>query len=122
MDKKCCGCEKIKSLNEFYVAKGKEKGQSLCKSCFNNYCIKRWQETKIKAIQYKGNKCVDCDVPHPEYPSDVYEFHHLNKKEKDFNWTQLRLKSWDKIKLELDKCVLLCANCHRIRHYKENHE
>ena len=40
-------------------------------------------------------------------------FHHLNPKEKDFDLSSRGLtRSWERIKKEIDKCVLLCANCH----------
>lgn len=40
-------------------------------------------------------------------------FHHLDPKKKEFGLSERGLtRSWEKIKLEIDKCVLLCANCH----------
>ena len=46
------------------------------------------------------------------------EFRNKRKlsKEKDFNIGQFITCSWDKVKKELDKCLMLCANCHRIEH------
>ena len=120
MKKICTSCKEEKNINEFYIQKYRKNGSSYCKSCFNNFCIERWKKRKIKAIEYLGNECVDCKTPHPKYPSSVYEFHHLDPSIKDYTWVKLRLKSWDKIKDELNKCVLLCANCHRIRHHNEN--
>jgi hypothetical protein len=117
--KKCCGCNDIKLLTEFYVTKGKEKGQSHCKKCFNKYCVDRWVQKKIDAILYKGGRCIDCNLQYPELPYPVFEFHHLDPNKKDVSWTKLRLRSKEKIHKELDKCVLLCANCHRIRHHEE---
>lgn len=120
MKKKCSKCEIEKPEGEFYEKKDRKNGSSFCKDCFNKYCMNRWRERKIEAIQYKGGECIDCGFKHPEYPADIFEFHHLNPAEKEFVWAKMRLKSWDKITKELDKCVLLCANCHRIRHYHLN--
>lgn len=47
----------------------------------------------------------------------IFDFHHLNPSEKDVDWSKLRLKSDESIKNELNKCVLLCSNCHRKRHH-----
>lgn len=43
------------------------------------------------------------------------EFHHINPLEKDFS-ISARMTSWEAIRPELDKCILLCANCHREVH------
>lgn len=111
MLKKCSCCEEEKEKDQFYK-KGKRL-QSMCKKCFNSYCAERWRQRKIKAVEYKGGECLDCNN---KYPMAVYEFHHLDPNEKEFAWNKMRLVSDDKLYNELDKCVLLCANCHRIRH------
>lgn len=116
MTKNCAKCNQLKPLTEFYNRPDRKDGhQPYCKSCHNEYCIQRWLNVKKKAIEYKGGKCIDCDKSFEYY---LYDFHHLNPKEKDVDWNKLRLRSWDKIKEELDKCVLLCCMCHRIREHK----
>jgi ribosomal protein S27AE len=75
--------------------------------------VARWIKIKQKAIDYKRNICEDCGNSFP-YPA--MHFHHTDVHTKEVTWTKLRLRSWDKIILELDKCILLCANCHAIRH------
>jgi len=68
-----------------------------------------WRKrTKIKLIEYKGGKCELCG-----YSKCVraLEFHHLNPDEKDFSISGRSL-SFDKLKSEVDKCILVCSNCH----------
>lgn len=73
----------------------------------------RWIERKVKAVAYKGGICVDCKQTfHPK----IYHFHHRDKSAKEFGWTKLRLRNWESILKELDKCDLLCPNCHAHRH------
>lgn len=54
----------------------------------------------------------------------VYDFHHKDKSEKTKEVSYLITANvgWEKLKRELDKCVLLCANCHRIRHELEGND
>lgn len=77
--------------------------------------VQRWIKIKKKAIEYKGGCCQHCG-----YDSfyGALEFHHKDRSQKDVNWTKLRLRSWDKIVAELNKCILLCSNCHREEHYR----
>ena len=50
---------------------------------------------------------------------DTISFHHLDPNEKDFNPSNLKkYKFDDRIKNELDKCILVCANCHREIHHE----
>lgn len=68
---------------------------------------------KIKAINYLKSCCKDCG----EDDIFVLEFHHKNPKEKEYNFSNIRDYSWEKIKKELLKCELLCSTCHSDRHY-----
>lgn len=101
-------------LSEKNAYKKGNRLNSRCKECFNSYCIDRWIQRKIKAIEHMGNKCHDCDKSFP-YPA--YDFHHLDPTKKDMDWNKMRLTSESKINEELSKCVLLCAVCHRLRHH-----
>jgi predicted HNH restriction endonuclease len=76
-----------------------------------------WQEyrrnNKKLAIEYLGGKCMKCNgVFHP----DVYDFHHKDSSEKDVCVGRLLSRKFERVTNELDKCILLCANCHRIIH------
>jgi predicted HNH restriction endonuclease len=90
-----------------------------CMKCSSMHVSNRRRKIKLKAIEYKGGKCYDCGLQ-SEFPA-VYDFHH-HEGEKDFNISKDgNTRSWEKVKVELEKCVLLCANCHRIRHAKMEH-
>jgi hypothetical protein len=110
--KKCNQCGLEKKDKDFYEKR--DRKYSLCKICFNKYCQARWQQRKVEAIKYKGGKCSQCSYS-KNY--GALDFHHRDKDAKDSDWTKLRLKSWDKIIVELDKCDLLCKNCHSEYHY-----
>ena len=62
---------------------------------------------KNKAISYMGGCCQICGYNKCEA---ALHFHHLNPHEKDF--TISSKSNWEDIVDELDKCILLCANCH----------
>lgn len=68
---------------------------------------------KEKAVDYKGGKCSCCG--YDKYIGSL-EFHHLNSNEKDFTISFLLNRKWEIIKEELDKCILVCSNCHREIH------
>ena len=75
---------------------------------------KRRKKIKIMAIAHKGGKCQLCGYNHCV---SALEFHHLDPKGKDFGLGQNGLtRSWDKTKNELNKCVLVCSNCHKEIH------
>lgn len=75
---------------------------------------KRRHEIKKLAIEYKGGKCQICEY---DKCVEAFEFHHLEPAHKDFALSDKGYtRSWDSVKTELDKCVMLCANCHRETH------
>lgn len=71
--------------------------------------IQRWIRRKKLAVQYLGGECSVCG--YQKYYGALH-FHHKDPETKDMTWTKLRLHSWDRVLQELDKCELLCANCH----------
>ncbi len=73
--------------------------------------IKKWFE------EYKaGLVCQKCG----ENESVCLDFHYIEEKNKDFNLGQVKGWGWgiERIKKELEKCMVLCANCHRKVHKK----
>jgi hypothetical protein len=117
IEKKCNACEEVKPVEQFYK---QYKRQHPTWNCYDSYCIpcrveygnQRRQRIKALAVAYKGGKCVDCGLKTSEFC--VYDFHHEDAN-KEFAIGS-NTKSFESIKVELDKCTLLCANCHRVRH------
>jgi 5-methylcytosine-specific restriction endonuclease McrA len=72
---------------------------------------KRRRKVKAMSIEYKGGQCQTCG--YKKYQGAL-ELHHRNPKDKSFGiGDKGYTRSWEKVKAELDKCILLCANCHR---------
>ena len=113
----CTDCKIEKPSTDFYKSNSHRYGvMCYCKRCFNIRCSKRWIRRKIEAISYKGSVCERCKLHLKDTHYTVFDFHHSDPKEKDFDWSKMRLCSVKKLTNELDKCILLCANCHRIIH------
>jgi predicted HNH restriction endonuclease len=70
---------------------------------------------RIALIKYKGSKCENCGYEGNEGNISVMEFHHTDPNQKEFGIGD-GIKSWESMKKEVDKCILLCSNCHRIKH------
>lgn len=135
-----CGCQK-NNIDNLKFTPTEEKECILCKEKFlpNNamrrYCYNcspmglsaadRQRYTKRilknKLIQYKGGKCEKCGYDKCE---GALQFHHRNPQEKEFTLSQVNLNntnfSIDIMYQEVDKCDLLCANCHAEIHYLED--
>lgn len=75
---------------------------------------KRRKRIKEMAIEYKGGKCIFCGYNRCH---SALDFHHIDAAGKEFGVSLDGLtRSWERTKNELDKCVLVCANCHREIH------
>ena len=73
-----------------------------------------WKKRKkIELIDYKGGKCEKCGY---NKCVEALEFHHLDPNEKDFGISN-NSYSFERMKKEVDKCILVCSNCHREMHY-----
>lgn len=71
--------------------------------------VVNWRRrTKQQLVEYKGGKCFICGY---NKCNQALDFHHINPLEKEFT---IGGKSWsfEKLKLEADKCLLVCRNCH----------
>ena len=79
------------------------------------YQQKRGLDRKLELLRSKGNKCSICGYCKS---MKALEFHHLDPGAKEFKLDTRGLSgaSWKRILLEADKCILLCANCHREVH------
>lgn len=78
----------------------------------------RSREHKLEAIEYLGGKCAKCNQTwHPSQ----YEFHHTNPLDKDGDPSKMLQLKRERLFAELDKCILVCANCHRFIHHGENY-
>lgn len=128
----CNACGHNKSPQCFHKDKTARRGHAYyCKECANakarawikkrenadkrNATVNISQKArKLWAIEYKGGKCNDCGGV---YPPSVYDFHHLDGSTKEENPSYFIKLSRERAIPELDKCVLLCANCHRVRHH-----
>lgn len=107
--KYCPKCESIKNTSEFYIS---TKSSSYCKSCIVLNLAEKRRLSKKKAVEYLGGKCLKCGY---NKCLSALEFHHLDPSKKDPEYYSLKV-NFSKLKSELDKCVLLCANCHREEH------
>jgi len=73
-------------------------------------------------IEYKGGKCDRCLLKFDQDNYFLFDFHHLDPSIKDPNFGRIKFQNWNRIKDEIDKCVLVCANCHRIIHYLQRRD
>lgn len=78
------------------------------------------RKIKHKLIEYKGGKCEKCGYDKYE---GALQFHHLDPTNKNFTISHINLNdsnfSFEELIKEVDKCILLCANCHCEIHQKE---
>lgn len=105
------GVFKCNTCNANYMYNVKKKNTSYASTTRCGPCIRKEQrhKRKLKMIAYKGGSCKLCG-----YNKNIKAlvFHHLDPHKKDFNISGNSMLAWHKIEKELDKCVLLCHNCH----------
>lgn len=97
----CTNCKK----NYVYDRK-KGHTRKKCGSCSVN---ERRFAIKKRAVEYCGGKCVLCGY---NRCFRALVFHHVNAATKEFSLSGNHCLKWEVLKKELDKCCLLCANCH----------
>lgn len=125
-------CKKEKSLDLFNKNKSRKDGhQTMCRECWKqyykeNYYLKGKEKERLlkknkqkrqeirELIRYKKSiPCMDCKK---EYPYYVMDFDHRDPKQKKFTVASMTNKgNIELVKKEIEKCDVVCANCHRIR-------
>jgi DNA-directed RNA polymerase subunit RPC12/RpoP len=114
----CNRCQKQVPTKDFYSRRRKPNSSVYCKTCSNEQAITRQRAIKSKMIEYKGGKCERCGY---DKCQAALEFHHKDPSKKDFTIAHAKQRSFnDEIKQELDKCILVCSNCHREVHEEIN--
>ena len=130
-NKKCAHCGIVKNIREFTRKKSSKDGfNSSCKICtreivrkhyYKNrkYYINKSKKTKLKFNKYiwelkKDKGCYLCNNKNPY----LLDFHHIKKREKKY--TISKIVTYKRLALEIDKCILLCRNCHAEFHYYTN--
>jgi hypothetical protein len=139
MDLVCVACKKSKDETLFSFKNRKiGKRSSRCKECHKDYMKNHYEQNKItykqrarkSNIVYKeevskfltniklNSKCNQCGENHPA----TLDFHHVDDETKEFNISVPQGRSMEKIKKEIDKCIILCSNCHRKLHWSEKYK
>jgi len=110
----CPKCEKNCLTTNFYKRRDKKNSSTYCIKCTNSHTLERVQNLKMQMVEYKGGCCQICG--YDKYQGAL-EFHHLDPSKKDFNLSKLKVRKFGElVKNELDKCVMICSNCHREVH------
>ena len=112
----CSKCGIEKSISEYHKngfdRQGKQKYRGYCKTCANKREMERYWE-KRDFIDAQRTKCAKCG----DTRTYLLDFHHKDPSQKEFTIGVMKKGAKDKIQKEIDKCVCLCANCHREFHY-----
>jgi len=132
-----CGCgTAIKSIDKYARPVKYENGHRLRKYDDPTQYKREWNHRnrehrqeykaqyhrtrKIKALEYLGDGCKMCNLKYNGKNAAAFEFHHIDPNSKEFNiGNNLVNKAWNQILKELDKCDLLCSNCHNLIHSAE---
>lgn len=105
----CTRCDALLPLNDFYGGGSYKE----CKGCFDERMRARETLMRERCTEYLGGACALCGYSRC---LDALDFHHRDPKEKGFQISGMFNRSFKKLRPELDKCVLVCANCHREIH------
>ena len=100
---------------QWHLCKEEAKVKFCSTKCKNKSAVNRFRKNlKTKSVEYKGGKCNSCG-----YSKDIkaLQFHHRDPTQKDFGIGANGVtRKWVDVKIELDKCDMLCANCHIEEH------
>lgn len=133
--KQCSKCKEVKSFVEFNKSNTKKDGyHNLCRLCSNKLSKEHYENNKehylvsikkrSKIFKQERRKflnnykkeagCKFC----PENEPCCLDFHHLNPESKENEISMMMESSFEKLQTEINKCIVVCSNCHRKLHAK----
>ena len=112
-ERRCPRCEQTLSLSKFYNRRSHIGTSPYCRKCTSDQTVERTRLIKERSITYKGGRCLFCGY---DRCVAALEFHHLDSAQKDFSISTCKFADFKRIMVELDKCILVCLNCHREIH------
>lgn len=134
-DRLCKKCAEVKPCRWMttFTQTGNPEYRALCDECWNergreratasrvrltSQKIDRARKRKQECISYLGGECQACGYSNC---SKALTFHHIDPDTKSFNISEKVDAPWEVVREELDKCVLLCFNCHMEEHCLLDH-
>lgn len=106
--KPCLKCGKVKPLSDFYSKR------AVCKDCVRKEEREKYHTNNTKLNDFKKKHgCKKCG----DKRFYILDFHHIDPSEKDYTISDNPNIKFENLATEIEKCVLLCANCHREFHY-----
>lgn len=132
IERVCRDCKQLKMCKwlSSFTQTGKPEYRPRCRDCHNKYlsrvrkaqrprnttlALDRKYVAKQRCVDYLGGRCVRCGY---ERCIKALTFHHRDPATKRFTVSQMLDASWAVLSVELDKCDLLCFNCHMEEHCK----
>ena len=130
---KCSVCEKLRQHDEFnWRDKARGVRFKYCRYCQREFSRKHYSANKSRYLERnerrrlkhielirtaKSLPCADCHVKYPFY---VMEFDHV-RGEKREHLARMATLGISAILKEIDKCDVVCSNCHKARTWRRNH-
>ena len=112
--KRCPKCTRVLAVVDNFYRYGDGRPHGWCKECNKGQVLERQRLFKQQCVDYKGGCCELCG--YARYVGAL-QFHHCDAQQKDFQIAAYRQQGFTaKVRAELDKCKLLCANCHAETH------
>lgn len=116
-EKQCTKCLTTKPVDQFYTRQNTTDGPryptTKCKTCDKKRIHAHVKVLRNKMVAYAGGKCKSCGY---NRCIGALQFHHLDPSKKELEFSKVRNFN-STTKLEIDKCDLLCANCHAEAHH-----
>ena len=78
-------------------------------------------ERNLMIFNYKGAECNHCGLSEPKH-LEIYDYHHVDPDTKLYSVSNILKGPIERLRTEVDKCLLLCSNCHRKEHARLNRE